>query len=161
MFVKQNYFANKQDYFNQYLLKSMNAIEMPLSIRYQLGKVSLMAGANIGYQFAIKNTTLQNQKSGDAVSVNSPTDNFVNTTGTINPTLDFRSRFTLGYTAGLVYDFSKYLRLDLRVNQNLFTSAKSTSTLYSSIYKTPSIQLSLCYFIGKKDKVIYMIKDRK
>ncbi|RQO30569.1 hypothetical protein DBR32_13510 [Taibaiella sp. KBW10] len=144
---------------NSYQIKGISSFELPVTLRYQLSKLSLLGGLNASYIFPANYTALlnQNKEAAKAVTSLSP---FTATSGSIN-TNDFRSRLGLGYTVGCIYDLSKNISLDLRMSQTLWNNVKGTSALSTNLYQQPTIQFSLFYFLGKKDKVIYMMSDRK
>ena len=149
------YSALEQKFTNTYFLQSSSYLELPITMRYQLSKLSIMGGIYGSYMMGTKYTNKMAELSGEAIMV-SGLKPFTTTTGTIVAN-DFKARYGMGFTIGAAYDFSKHLSLDLRINQNLWNNLKSTSELSTNLYRSTGIQLSLMYFIGKKDKVIYMM----
>ncbi len=149
------YSALEQKFTNTYYLQSSAYLELPITMRYQLSKLSVMGGIYGSYMMGTRYTNKMAELSGEASMVSSLKP-FTATTGTIVAN-DFKARFGMGFTIGAAYDFSKHLSLDLRINQNLWNNLKSTSELSTNLYRSTGVQLSLMYFIGKKDKVIYMM----
>lgn len=153
------YSATEYNKQNSYQLESINSFEIPVTLRYQLSKFSVIGGLQATFYNPVKYTSIMNQDKEAAKTVLSETA-LVSTSGKINEA-DFRSRMALGYTAGIVYDLSKNISLDMRVSHNLWSNVRQTSQLSTQLYHYPNIQFSLFYFLGKKDKVIYMMSDRK
>ncbi len=149
------YNALEQKFTNTYYLQQSTYLELPITMRYQLSKLSVMGGIYGSYMMGTKYTNKMAELSGEATMV-SGLKPFAATNGTIVAN-DFKARYGMGFTLGAAYDFSKNLSLDLRVNQNLWNNLKSTSELSTNLYRSTGVQLSLMYFIGKKDKVIYMM----
>lgn len=153
------YSATQLSKTNNYQLKGISSFELPITLRYQLSKLSILGGLNASYLFPVNYTVQMNQDREAPQSVTSLSP-FKATSSAIN-TNDFRSRLGLGYTVGFIYDLSKNVSLDLRMSQTLWNNVKGTSSLSTNLYQQPNIQFSLFYFLGKKDKVIYMMNDRK
>lgn len=149
------YSALEQKFTNTYYLQSSSYLELPITMRYQLSKLSIMGGIYGSYMMGTRYTNKMAELSGEASMV-SGLKPFTTTTGTIVAN-DFKARYGMGFTIGAAYDFSKHLSLDVRINQNLWNNLKSTSELSTNLYRSTGVQLSLMYFIGKKDKVIYMM----
>lgn len=149
------YSALEQKFTNTYYLQSSSYLELPITMRYQLSKLSIMGGIYGSYMMGTRYTNKMAELSGEASMV-SGLKPFTTTTGTIVAN-DFKARYGMGFTIGVAYDFSKHLSLDVRINQNLWNNLKSTSELSTNLYRSTGVQLSLMYFIGKKDKVIYMM----
>ncbi|GEM_PF-1420394 len=149
------YSALEQKFTNTYYLQKSSYLELPITMRYQLSKLSIMGGVYGSYMMGTSYTNKMAELSGEASMVSSLKP-FAATTGTIVAN-DFKARYGMGFTIGAAYDFSKNLSLDLRINQNLWNNLKSTSELSTNLYRSTGVQLSLMYFIGKKDKVIYMM----
>jgi hypothetical protein len=153
------YSATEYNKQNSYQLDNINSFELPVTLRYQLSKFSVFGGLQATYFSPVKYTSILNKDMEAAKTVLSETA-LVSGSGKINQQ-DFRSRMGLGYTAGIVYDLSKNISLDMRISHNLWTNVSKTSQLSTQLYQYPNVQFSLFYFLGKKDKVIYMMSDRK
>ncbi|HTO14573.1 MAG TPA: hypothetical protein VLZ83_02330 [Edaphocola sp.] len=149
------YSAFQQTFSNLYTFKSASYIEMPVTFRYQINNLSIMSGAFASYMINTKYTAEQNKEEGNGKWV-SGLQRFENTNPQISSN-EFNNRLGLGFTVGALYDFSKNTSLDFRINQNVWNN-KNQNTL--SIYKSTGIQLSLFYFMGRKDKVIYMMNQK-
>lgn len=149
------YSALEQKFTNSYFLQNSSYLELPVTMRYQLSKLSVMGGLYGSYMMGTRYTNKMAELSGEASMVNGLKP-FAATTGTIVAN-DFKARYGMGFTLGAAYDFSRHLSLDVRINQNLWNNLKSTSELSTNLYRSTGVQLSLMYFIGKKDKVIYMM----
>lgn len=153
------YSATEYNKQNSYQLDNINSFELPVTLRYQLSKFSIFGGVQATYLAPVKYTSILNKDMESAKTVLSETA-LVSGGGKINAQ-DFRSRMGLGYTAGIVYDLSKNISLDMRISHTLWTNVRQTSQLSTQLYQYPNVQFSLFYFLGKKDKVIYMMNDRK
>lgn len=149
------YRALEQKFTNTYNLKNSVYLELPITMRYQLSKLSVMGGIYGSYMTGTTYTSKMAEHSGEAIMV-SGAKPFASSTGSILAN-DFKSRYGMGFTIGAAYDFSRHLSLDVRINQNLWNNLKSTSELSTNLYRATGVQISLMYFIGKKDKVIYMM----
>lgn len=149
------YSALEQKFTNTYNLKNSSYLELPVTMRYQLSKLSVMGGIYGSYMTGTTYTSKMAELSGEALMV-SGAKPFASSTGSILAN-DFKARYGMGFTLGAAYDFSKHLSLDVRINQNLWNNLKSTSELSTNLYRATGVQISLMYFIGKKDKVIYMM----
>ena len=78
----------------------------------------------------------------------------------LDPSTDFKARFALGYAFGLSYDFSRKVSVDLRFNQMLWdNSGKYQLDAVRQIYRQPMVELNLGFYLGRKEKVVY-IMDR-
>jgi len=153
------YSATEYNKQNSYQLDNITSFEIPVTLRYQLSKFSVFGGLQATYFSPVKYTSILNKDMESAKTVLSETA-LVSGSGKINQQ-DFRSRMGLGYTAGIVYDLSKNISLDMRISHTLWTNVNKTSQLSTQLYQYPNVQFSLFYFLGKKDKVIYMMSDRK
>lgn len=151
------YTALEQKNVNAYTLRSNAYLELPITIRYQLSKLSLMGGVYGNYMTGTRYTSELNKLSEERrVSANTQ---FMSGTGSITAE-DFKARYGMGLTIGAGYDFSRKLSLDMRINQNIWTNMTQTSHLSENLYRATGVQLSLFYFIGKKEKLIYMMNQK-
>jgi RecA/RadA recombinase len=156
--TKPVYSATAQKFTDIYTLKSNSYWEVPVTLRYQLSKLSIMGGLFANYMTGTKYSLQAQQKEGGASQVFGNTQ-FKDEQPSVTAK-DFTSRMGMGMTLGASYDFSKRVSLDFRLNQNLWNNQKGTSALSENLYRATGAQLSLFYFIGKKDKVIYMMKSK-
>ena len=155
---KPVYTATAQKFTDVYSLKSNSYWEVPVTLRYQLSRLSIMGGVFANYMAGTTYALQPKQLEGDATQVTGGTqfrDEKPNVTAA-----DFKARMGMGMTLGASYDFSKHVSLDFRLNQNLWTNTKGSSLLSENLYRATGAQLSLFYFIGKKDKVIYMMNAK-
>jgi len=129
----------------------MQSIEMPILVKYSIGRFSAFGGPALSYNFKI-----------NAEEVNRPFDSITLTNSNIsdNPTLslnDFRSRISLGYMAGVGYHVSPSVQFDLRVSQYLWDNiAQSGSGAYrvsKEWYRQPSFQLSVSYRFSQRSRI--------
>lgn len=151
------------EYKNQtnYQANSLSRISMPVLLSYNLGRVSVFAGPEFSYYFTLNNT---HHETVDAAAVSKLTyDNknpFTNEYYRLDPASDFKARFALGYAFGLSYDFSRKVSVDLRFNQMLWdNSGKYQLDALRQIYRQPMVELNFGFYLGRKDKVVY-IMDR-
>lgn len=155
---KPVYSATAQKFTDVYTLKSNSYWELPVTLRYQLSKLSVMGGVFANYMTGTKYSLQPQQMEGAATQVSASTQ-FKDEKPSVSPS-DFKARMNMGLTLGASYDFSKHVSLDFRLNQNLWNNLKGTSALSENLYRATGAQLSLFYFIGKKDKVIYMMNAK-
>ena len=152
------YSANEQKFENQFKLQSVSSFNLPVTIRYQLSKWAVLGGVNFNYNLATTYRSLLNQNENGIQSVHS-----LNPFESTNPSIaiqDFKNRMGISVLAGISYDLNKNMSIDLRASQNLWNSIKSQSSFSNNLYKTTGVQLSLYYFLGRKDKVVYMMNSK-
>lgn len=144
-----------------YQANRLSRISVPVLLSYNLGRVSLFAGPEFSYYFHLDNTHNETVQS-TAVSklsydnVNPFSDKYYR----LDPSTDFKARFALGYAFGLSYDFSRKVSVDLRFNQMLWdNSGKYQLDAVRQIYRQPMVELNLGFYLGRKEKVVY-IMDR-
>jgi hypothetical protein len=130
-----------------YSFSTLHSFELPISARYSVGKMSFFAGPNFVYTFAIN--------TGAANLPDPTTATQVSTLGNDNaPKLkasDFDARFGVGYLLGLSCKVAPNVTLDLRNVQTVWDNAPTTGSKFvsSQLYKSPSIQFSIGYTLGK------------
>lgn len=143
---------------SSYKINSYGALEMPVTLNYNLGRVSLLAGLNMAYAFPIKWSKENTYNTTDVQQTRSQNENpFKNASFAINEQQDFASRFGLGYVWGLNYDISRKMSLDARVTQILWDNNNGHTDAINRLFRVPTLQLSLGYYFGRKDKVIYIM----
>lgn len=137
---------------NSYSFSALHTLEMPVAVRYSVGNFSFYAGANLVYSFSI-NTGAATMPDPNA------TPEYVNAIGNDNAPKyteqDFKSRFGLGYLLGFNYQVAPNTSLDLRSVQTVWDNAATTGAkaISGQLYKSPSLQLSIMYRIGRnRDK---------
>lgn len=147
---------------NNYTIKSKANLNMPILLSYNLGRISVFGGPEFSYFYPLKwgkgqHTEITNVSQATPTHTNP----FVNSTLLLNEQTDFNSRFALGYVLGLSYDFSRKVSLDARVSQMLWdNSGKYKMDALRNIYHLPTAELSIGFYFGRRDKVIYIL-DRK
>ncbi len=147
---------------SSYKVNSFSALEMPVTLNYNLGRVSLFAGLNAAYAFPIKWNKENTYNTTNVQQTRTENQNpFLNSSLKVNEQEDFASRLGLGYVWGLNYDFSRKVSLDARVSQILWDNNKGNTDALSRLFRIPTLQFSLGYYFGRKDKVIYIMDKNK
>ena len=128
---------------------TIQTIEMPLVVRYELGRFYAQGGANLMYAFSInaQETTHPHQSyHAETASYPSSMPPVFNSNPLINAQ-DFGSRFGFGYLLGVGYQFSPAVKVDLRLTQTLVDNASSIGSrkVSSELYHIPSLQMSIGY----------------
>lgn len=144
-----------------YRVKGYSSLELPVTLSYNLGRVSVFAGLNLAYAFPIgwsKETTLSSVDVQQLRPEN--TNPFINAAFKLDEQKDFASRLGLGYTWGLSYDLSRKVSLDARVSQILLDNNNGNTDALNRLFRLPTVQLSFGYYLGRREKVIY-IMDRR
>lgn len=142
-----------QHYFNFSILHS---VELPISVRYAIGRLYLMGGLNLVYNFGV-NTEEIDQHYTVKKTLDSTIYSNVLPIQTVNgkakiTTNDFASRFGLGYLVGLGYQITPAVQLDLRMTRTFWDNASSQGSkdVSNQLYKMPSFQLSVGYRFSQK-----------
>lgn len=143
---------------SSYRIDHYNSLELPLTANYNLGRLAVYGGVNFSYAFPLKWDRSQSftEKSIDQQQT-TPNSPFVNTGFKLNEQSDFGPRVGIGFVTGVTYDFSRTLSLDVRMRQQVWNNGDKASSL-NHLYKSPSLQLSIGYYFGRRDKVVYMMK---
>ena len=134
---------------NSFSFSALHSLEMPVSIRYAVGNFNIFAGGNLVYNFSI-NTGAETIPGGNTSIVSAP--------GNDNaPKLkeeDFTNRVGLGYLLGLSYNVGPGTMIDVRTVQTFWDNANTTGgqTISNQLYKNPSLQLSIIYRLGNRNK---------
>jgi hypothetical protein len=145
-----------------YKVNSFITLELPILLEYNLGRVSIFGGPNLAYELPVnwsKQPTYNTAKSVEQ-TVSQNQNPFANSNYSMNTKTDFAAHIGLGYIFGATYDFSKKLSLDARMTQILMNDRQGNDATLNRLMKTPTLQLSLDFFFGRKEKVIY-IMERK
>ncbi|HET8572633.1 MAG TPA: porin family protein [Edaphocola sp.] len=144
-----------------YQANSLSRISVPVLLSYNLGRVSVFAGPEFSYYFHLNSTHSETVQTTAVSKLAYDNKNpFTDEYYRLDPATDFKARFALGYAFGLSYDFSRKISLDLRFNQMLWdNSGKYQLDAVRKIYRQPAVELNLGFYLGRKDKVIY-IMDR-
>jgi hypothetical protein len=137
---------------NAYSFSTLHSFEMPLAVRYSLGKFNFFGGANLVYAFAINEAGGPPRADPTSIqSVFAPG----NDTASKIKTDDFKSKFGVGYLFGASVQLMPNLSLDVREVQTIWDNAKTIGAkqVSSQLYRSPSFQLSIAYrFSSKKGK---------
>jgi len=153
--------GSQQTATSRYKINSYGMLEFPLTLSYNLGRVSVFGGADLAYAFPIQWSKETSFNTVEVQQVRSQNQNpFINSAFKLNEQQDFSSRFGLGYVWGLNYDVSRKISLDARVSQILWDNNKGNTDAINRLFRVPTLQFSLGYYFGRKDKVVY-IMDRK
>lgn len=146
---------------SSYKINNFGALEMPITLNYNLGRVSVFGGLNVAYAFPVKWTKENTLNTVPVQQVRNQNENpFLNDPFTIDEQKDFSSRFGLGYVWGLNYDFSRKVSLDARLTQILWDSNKGNTDAIKRLFHVPTLQVSFGYYFGRKDKVVYIMDKR-
>ncbi len=146
---------------SSYKINSYGSIHMPVTMSYNLGRVSVFGGIDLAYAFPLswnKQSSINvNFVESQLAQDKNP---YQNSYPQLDEVHDFGSRFGMGYAMGMSYDFSRKLSVDARMTQILFDNAKGGTEGINKLFRQPSLQLSLGYFFGRKDKVVYIMDKR-
>ncbi len=153
--------GEEQTITSSYKVNSFYTLSLPLTISYNFGRISTFGGIQIERAFPMnwqKQTAVAiNRVERSGSFTNMP---FANVPGGFDEKREFLPRWGVGYVAGVSYDFSKNVSIDARLVQVLADNAKGNSDAVSRLFRMPGLQLSLSYFLGRREKVVY-IMDRK
>ncbi len=132
---------------------ALQSIEMPLAIRYALGRLNVFAGMNIAYNFGINPEEVMN-KPGQEEYFEVTTPNWTDTKPRISYR-DFGSRVSLGGLAGISYELTPSVQLDLRATRNVWDNSFGIGAAQVSreLYRSPSFQFSLFYRFSQRNKI--------
>jgi hypothetical protein len=133
---------------NEYTFPNLQSLELPISIRYNVGNFSFFAGGNLAYNFAVNTGGAPITPTTPATTVST----IGNDTATHIGANDFKSRFGLGYLFGASYQVSQNLTIDLRNVQTVWDNSSSSGSkiISGQLYKGPSMQMSIIYRLGNK-----------
>jgi hypothetical protein len=146
---------------SSYKINNFGALEMPITLNYNLGRVSVFGGLNVAYAFPVKWTKENTLNTVPVQQTRTQNENpFLNSGFTIDEQKDFSSRFGLGYVWGLNYDFSRKVSLDARLTQILWDNNKGNTDAIKRLFHVPTLQVSFGYYFGRKDKVVYIMDKR-
>ncbi|PZF74897.1 porin family protein [Taibaiella soli] len=142
-----------QHYFNFSILHS---VELPISVRYAIGRLYVMGGINLVYNFGVNTEEIDQHYTVKKTLDSTIYSNFL-PISTVNgkakiTTNDFASRFGLGYLVGLGYQITPAVQLDVRMTRTFWDNASSQGAkdVSNQLYKMPSFQLSVGYRFSQK-----------
>lgn len=129
-----------------YNFGSYASIEVPLMVTYSKDRWIYMLGANFSYNFKINNLQEVEQRYLLEQSLTSTTEPKFATEKQILLS-DFGSTMNIGPMAGLGYQFTPGLRLDLRVNASLWNNASTygQKEISKSLHNIPQMQLNITH----------------
>lgn len=143
--------ANVQHFFK---FTTMQSIEMPLALRYAAGRLNIFGGVNLAYHFRVN---------AEEVTLRAPDTAYVpvvspNGRLKASPTVsynDFRSRFALGGLAGISYQITPSIQLDMRATKNFWDNAYGLGAeqVSNRYYNNTSMQFSIFYRFSQKNQI--------
>ena len=136
-----------------YNFNTLHTIEVPFSIQYNYKRWSALLGLSIAYNFKLKTSEINYSSIKSQRDTLLPGSFVPSTVNTIIPESDFASKLNINYLIGVQYHVSPLIYIDARMVKSISTSAKSAGALhvYDQVYKMPTFELSLGYFIRKKN----------
>lgn len=137
---------------HKYQYSTLGSLQLPLALRYSIGRLNIFGGANMVYNFKVGG--LYDGGATYLQRVSRPTD--------LGPLSwnggaakykvdDFGPRFGLGYMFGASFQASPALQLDMRVaTQSLWNNASTygSKEVFKQLYYNPSIQMNVSYRIS-------------
>jgi len=145
---------NRDHYFK---VATLEGLEMPLYLRYTYGRFHGFGGANFSYGLRIKSVENVDQLH-----------NRVNVLDTVLSSIafapqgkqsaevtvdDFGPRFGIGWTAGLAYQATPSVLMDVRMTQLAWDNRSNTSgglRVSQTFYRIPSLQVSVGYRFSQR-----------
>lgn len=148
---------------NSYVVKNSSQLNLPVYLSYNFSeRLSVLGGINLAYHFPLKWNKEYSQTINNINNLQANSENpYKNSPFAVNESQDFNSKFSLGYVAGLNYELSQKLSLDARVTQSLWTNGSNNLNSLKGIYQNPTFELSLGFYLGRKNKVIYIMDRSK
>jgi len=136
-----------------YNFNTLHTIEVPFSIQYNYKRWSALLGLSIAYNFKLKTSEINYSSIKSQRDTLLPGSFVPSTVNTIIPESDFASKLNINYLIGVQYHVSPLIYIDARMVKSISTSAKSAGALHvhDQVYKMPTFELSLGYFIRKKN----------
>ncbi len=162
--VEQTFMQNGQEYsvysyrgdsFNHYFnVPALGSIEAPLYVRYTRGKIHGLVGANFSYSLRanVEEVNRKYNRSGWDTTTTAYLQSYYSTPSapTVRHT-DFGPRFGIGYVAGVGYQVTPALGVDVRAVQQLWdnkSAAAGGKKVWETFYDAPSVQVSVGYRFG-------------
>ncbi len=146
------YLKSKVEHFFKF--STIQSLEMPISLRYAMGRLNLMGGINMAYNFRINAEDIEHRYEPDSLSSLNAASNLNDMTPAVS-LKDFNSRFSIGYLVGFGYQMSPALQLDFRMTKNVWDNATGDGALKVSrqFYRAPSFQLSIGYRFSQRNRL--------
>lgn len=154
----REYTWDQENVIHYYNLTAVQTVELPVTLRRNIGRIFGEAGLNMMYSFPV-NTEEVERSQGNIMTVTrsfpmnqSPGESVG---GGKHVTLqDFNSRFGLGYVLGAGYEFTPALNANVRLVQNFWDNAVSpgAAKVSRNLFQTPSVQFSIGYRFSQGKK---------
>jgi hypothetical protein len=124
----------------------LHSLELPVAVRYAMGNLQMMLGANFVYNLGINLREISSVLSTYTHEPPHAPEQRVLTLA------DFNARFGMGYLLGVGYQIAPNSTVDMRLTQTVWDNASGSGAqrVSSEFYKHPSLQVSLSYWLGKK-----------
>lgn len=137
---------------HNFKFSSMQSLELPVSLRYNWGRFSALAGVNLAYNFRINAEQFDRQYDSTSIGI-TPFYNRTNSQPTVGIN-DFNARFTGGYLLGVNYQITPAVSFDLRMTQQVWNSLKGAGAekVFNRLYSLPSFQFSVGYRFSKNPR---------
>jgi hypothetical protein len=136
-------YDSMEHYYN---FGSYASLEVPLMVTYSKDRWIYMLGANFRYNFKISNLQEVEQRYLLEQSLTSTTEPKFSTQKQILLT-DFSPSMNIGPMAGVGYQFSPGLRLDLRVSNSLWNNSRTygEKEISKSLHNIPQVQFNITH----------------
>jgi len=142
------YMSYSRDSVHHYFNFSMlHSIELPVSVKYSLGRFFMMGGLNFAYHIKVDAEEIERHMVTQTVV---PYNHAPITWPEGKPSMsskDFNSRFALGGLLGIGYEMTPAVQLDLRMTKSFWDNARGNGakSVSDQLYRSPSLQLSIGY----------------
>jgi hypothetical protein len=129
--------------------KNMYSIELPLQIHYHMRSINMYAGANFAYWFKFNTQNIyRTYTTNDTFTAPiSNTLSFPNNTLYTYKEPDFKARFGIGYIAGITYQMTNRIFVDLKYVKNFIdnSTTPSSKVISTNTFKGGSLQATIGY----------------
>jgi hypothetical protein len=152
------YRVTTDSFENYYKLSTLESVEFPVYARYSFRRFHAFGGANVTYGLRVKNIHQVDRFAGresagmDTVLASVQYAPPANTAASVKLE-DFGPRFGLGYTAGVGYQASPAVLVDVRMTQLVWDNRSSGAgglRVSQTYYRMPSLQLSIGYRFSQR-----------
>lgn len=148
----REYTWDQENVIHYYNLTAVQTLELPVTLRRNIGRIFGEAGLNMMYSFNINAEEVErSQNNGMTVTKSFPMNTSPGESLGANKHVtlqDFRSRFGLGYVLGAGYEFTPAVNANIRLVQNFWDNASGSSgaaKVSRNLFQTPSVQFSIGY----------------
>lgn len=154
------YRVTTDSFQHYYKLSTLEAVELPVYARYSFRRFHGFAGANLTFALGVKNMERVERFAGresnrkDTLLATATYAPPANTAATVSIN-DFGPRFGLGYTAGLGFQASPSVLMDVRMTQLVWDNRSNTPgdlRVSQTFYRVPSLQLSIGYRFSQQSQ---------